>query len=149
MTSRQPDGWHTLTTRLVATDAERLVQFLRSVFHVTGDFRPDRPAEIRIGDSVLMVSGADERSPFRAFLYIYVDDADAVYRRALANGATSLEDRCRPGRGADRGVLRLGHRHRASRLGGPFFTRSPTPRPIDLLHRPVCVSAPRSVRLML
>jgi len=64
MTSRQPDGWHTLTTRLVATDAERLVQFLRSVFHVTGDFRPDRPAEIRIGDSVLMVSGADERSPF-------------------------------------------------------------------------------------
>jgi predicted enzyme related to lactoylglutathione lyase len=92
MTTRQPDGWQTLTTRVVATDPERLVQFLRDVFHDVGDFRPDRPAEMRIGDSVLMVSGADERSPFPAFLYIYVDDADAVYRRALAKSATSLEE---------------------------------------------------------
>jgi PhnB protein len=92
MTTRQPDGWHTLTTRVVATDPERLVQFLRDVFHATGDLRPDCPAEMRIGDSVLMVSGTDERSQFPAFLSIYVDDADAVDRRALANGATSVEE---------------------------------------------------------
>ena len=28
---------------------------------------------------------------FPAFLYVYVDDADAVYTRALAAGAVSLE----------------------------------------------------------
>ncbi len=39
-----------------------------------------------------MVSPAVERAPFQAFLYIYVDDADAVYRRALDAGASSLEE---------------------------------------------------------
>lgn len=45
-----------------------------------------------IGDSLVMVSPAVERAPFQAFLYIYVDDADAVYRRALDAGASSLEE---------------------------------------------------------
>lgn len=92
MATKQPDGWHTLTTRIVATNPERLVQFLRKVFHAVGDYSRDRPAEMRIGDSVLMVSGDEDRSPFPAFLYVYVDDADAVYRRALVNSATSLEE---------------------------------------------------------
>ena len=30
-------------------------------------------------------------TPFPAFLYVYVDDADATYRRAVAAGARSLE----------------------------------------------------------
>jgi uncharacterized glyoxalase superfamily protein PhnB len=38
-----------------------------------------------------MVSPSTERDPFPAFLYVYVDDADRSYQRALAAGATSLE----------------------------------------------------------
>jgi uncharacterized glyoxalase superfamily protein PhnB len=38
-----------------------------------------------------MVSGAGPRDLFPAFLYVYVDDADAAYERALAAGAESLE----------------------------------------------------------
>ena len=38
-----------------------------------------------------MVSPATERDLFPAFLYIYVEDADVAFRRALAAGATTLE----------------------------------------------------------
>jgi uncharacterized glyoxalase superfamily protein PhnB len=51
-----------------------------------------RPAELHIGDSLVMVSPASpEREPFPGFLYVYVDDADRAYQRALAAGAVALE----------------------------------------------------------
>ncbi|WP_230962796.1 VOC family protein [Burkholderia cepacia] len=88
----QPDGWHTVTPRIVVPDPEHLIEFMRSVFHAQGAFRPGLPAEIRIGDSVVMISGEDGlRDPMPAFLYVYVEDADLTYRRALAAHAISLE----------------------------------------------------------
>lgn len=81
-----------MTARIVSTDAPGVVAFLRAVFGASGEEHPDRPAEMRIGDSVVMVSGAGAaRDAFPAFLYVYVDDADAAYARALAAGAVSLE----------------------------------------------------------
>jgi PhnB protein len=77
---------------MVVRDVEAEVTFLRSVFDASGEARADRPAEIRIGDSLVMVSPAGPRKAFPAFLYIYVDDADVVYGRALEAGATSLEE---------------------------------------------------------
>jgi PhnB protein len=76
---------------MVVSDAAAAVEFLRTVFHATGDAMLDRPSEMRIGDSVVMVSEAGERETFPAFLYVYVDDADTTYERALAGGAVSLE----------------------------------------------------------
>jgi PhnB protein len=61
------------------------------VFGATGEVNEDRPAELRVGDSLIMVSAAGARELFPAFLYVYVDDADAAYGRALAAGAVSLE----------------------------------------------------------
>jgi PhnB protein len=84
-------GYHTLTPRMVVTDMEGAVRFLRSVFDGDGEIHKDRPAEIRIGDSLVMVSSAGERELFPAFLYVYVVDADASYARALAAGAVTLE----------------------------------------------------------
>ena len=76
---------------MVVTDVDAQVQFLRVVFDATGDVVGDRPAEIRVGDSLIMVTPAIERELFPAFLYVYVDDADITYQRALAAGATTLE----------------------------------------------------------
>ena len=88
----QPDGWHTVTPRIVVPDPHNLIEFIRTVFHAQGEYRPGLPAEIRIGDSVVMISGEDGlREPMPAFLYVYVEDADLTYRRALAAGATTLE----------------------------------------------------------
>jgi len=87
-----PEGWHSVTPRLVVHDAAQLVAFLKHAFGATGDFRTDAPSEIRIGDSLVMVSSVGPREPMPAFLYLYVDDIDATYQRALAVGAVSLEE---------------------------------------------------------
>src|ERR1700730_979688 len=51
----QPDSLHTITPRIVARNPELLVRFLQDVFEAKGEFRSGVPAEIRIGDSVVMV----------------------------------------------------------------------------------------------
>lgn len=87
-----PDGWHTVTARIVAREARELVGFVKDVFGATGDLQPDAPAVLRIGDSIVMVSEAGAREPAPAFLYVYVADADATHRRAVEAGARSLEE---------------------------------------------------------
>jgi PhnB protein len=85
------EGFHSVTPRIVVADAASLVAFLRTVFDATGEYHAGRPAEIRIGDSLVMVTPAGARDLFPAFLYVYVEDADATYRRALDAGAIALE----------------------------------------------------------
>ena len=87
-----PEGWHTVTPRIVVHDAKQLVEFLKHVFGATGEYRQARPSEIRIGDSVVMISEAGIHGPIGAFLYVYVSDTDATYQRALDAGARCLEE---------------------------------------------------------
>ena len=87
-----PEGWHSVTPRIVAHRAQQLVEFVKVVFGATGDYQSDRPSVITIGDSVVMISDAGARNPTPAFLYVYVHDADETYRRAVGAGATSLEE---------------------------------------------------------
>jgi PhnB protein len=77
---------------MVVADTEAEVEFLRAVFDASGEVHPGRPAEIRIGDSLVMVSSTAERELFPTFLHVYVEDADRTYRRALDAGAVSLEE---------------------------------------------------------
>jgi uncharacterized glyoxalase superfamily protein PhnB len=91
MKSAPRQGFHSITPRIVVADAAALVAFLRTVFDAVGEYHAERPAEMRIGDSLVMVTSAGVREPFSAFLYVYVDDVDATYERALTAGARSLE----------------------------------------------------------
>jgi PhnB protein len=91
MSKSIPPGWHSVTPRLVVQDPVKLVEFLKKTFEARGEFTADAPSLMRIGDSIVMVSGAGPRDPLPAFLYVYVDDIDATYRRALKGGAVSLE----------------------------------------------------------
>jgi PhnB protein len=100
-----PDGWPTVTPRIVTLDAEALVEFLVNVFGATGRYQEDRPSEIRIGDSVLMITDVGVRPPSPAFLYVYVSDADATDRRAIAAGARSLEEPSEMPYGDRRGMV--------------------------------------------
>ena len=81
-----------VSPRIVAQDAKLLVEFLNRVFGATGEYQQARPSEIRIGDSMIMINDAGVRSPMTAFLYVYVNDTDAAYRRALDAGARALEE---------------------------------------------------------
>jgi uncharacterized glyoxalase superfamily protein PhnB len=85
-----PDGYHTITPRMFAEDAEGLVAFIRHVFNAEGYYHAERPTELRIGDSMIMIAGT-QRAAMPAFLYVYVEDVDATYRRALDAGGTSIE----------------------------------------------------------
>ncbi len=87
-----PHGWHTVTPRLFVANAAKLVEFLKHAFGARGDFRSDGPSEIRIGDSIVMVSEAGVRDAMPAFLYLYLEDTDGAYRRALEAGATVIEE---------------------------------------------------------
>ena len=106
MTKAIPEGWHSLTPRLVVHDPAKLVEFLKQAFGATGDFRTESPSQIRIGDSLVMVSGAGSRDPMPAFLYLYVEDIDAAYQRALEAGAESLEQPWDTPYGDRRGMVR-------------------------------------------
>jgi len=86
-----PKGWHTVTPRIVTNDSRRLVDFLQRVFDATGEYRRDRPSEIHIGDSIVMISDAGARSPMTAFLYVYVDDVKRAFQRAIKAGARVIE----------------------------------------------------------
>jgi uncharacterized glyoxalase superfamily protein PhnB len=80
-----------VTPRIVVDDVDAQVAFLREVFSAKGEVEAGRPAEIDIGDSRIMISDAVARDSFPGFLYVYVDDADRTYERALQAGAVSLE----------------------------------------------------------
>ncbi len=87
-----PEGWRSLTPRIVTDDVPGLVEFLRRTFGATGAVRTDRPTILRIGDSVLMISGAGVRPCMPAFLYVYIEDVDATHARAVDAGARVLEE---------------------------------------------------------
>jgi uncharacterized glyoxalase superfamily protein PhnB len=101
-----PEGWHTVTPRIVVEDAAAFVAFLKHVFDATGEFEAEAPSQIKIGDSMLMVSAAGPREAFPAFLYVYVEDADATFQRSLDSGAVSLEAVWDTPYGDRRGMLR-------------------------------------------
>jgi PhnB protein len=91
-----PEGYRTLSPYLLAEDAEGLLSFVSTVFGLEVRRRMvgeagGLHAELELGDSVLMV-GEGGGSTFPAMLHVYVDDADAIYERALAEGATTAAE---------------------------------------------------------
>ena len=92
MRAFKPEGWPTVIPRIFTNDPEGVVAFMRDVFGATGEVPAERPAEIWIGESMLLVSdGGGLRDPAPAFLYVYVPDADAAYKRAVALRAETIE----------------------------------------------------------
>lgn len=48
--------------------------------------------ELRIGDSVVVLETGDPPKGAPAQIYVYVEDVDVAYRRALEAGATSIAE---------------------------------------------------------
>ncbi|MFI6599315.1 VOC family protein [Nonomuraea sp. NPDC050536] len=89
------ESWHrpTVTPRIITGDPAGLVGFLQQVFGAQGEIEGDRPVEMRLGDSLVMVSdGGGVHAEAPAFLMVYVDDTDTVFARAVAAGASAEEE---------------------------------------------------------
>lgn len=98
-TSHKPEGLGTLTPYLHPHGTSAFIDFLRSALHAEVIQRHDSPegtvvhAKLRIGDAIVEMGEAHgEWQPMPALLHVYVDDADAWYRRAIAAGARSLAE---------------------------------------------------------
>jgi uncharacterized glyoxalase superfamily protein PhnB len=95
-----PRGFHTVTPYLVAENGPALVEFAKQAFDVEEVFQTTGGsgglhAEVRLEDSMLMIGGGIPGREFHATpnttaLHVYVKDADAVYEKAMAAGATSI-----------------------------------------------------------
>jgi PhnB protein len=90
------DTYRTVTPYLVVPDADTELAFLKAAFGGTEancQRNPDNTvmhAEIKIGDSLVMLGQAGGPVKSRqAALYLWVDNVDATYGRALQAGATS------------------------------------------------------------
>jgi PhnB protein len=92
-----PEGHHAITPYLVVKDGGALVDFLKKAFGATIVHRMNHAdgslwhADVQIGDSHVMLGGASDQWPAKpSDIYLYVEDADATYQRALDAGATSI-----------------------------------------------------------
>jgi uncharacterized glyoxalase superfamily protein PhnB len=119
-------GHPTVLTRVFVDDPARAVAFLRDVFAATVDDRGGPgPTEVRLGGSVVLVSGTEARGAFPAFLYVYVDDADATYATAVEHGAETLEapldtpygDRRAMVRDPDGNIFQIAHHNAGTSAG--------------------------------
>jgi PhnB protein len=100
-----PEGFHTLTPFFVVKDSKKAIAFYKKAFGATERFVIPGPdgkgvmhAEIKIGDSIIMLSDENPACPYKSAEtlggtpishYVYVDDVDAAFARAVSAGATS------------------------------------------------------------
>lgn len=92
-----PDGYHTVTPYLTVNDLPKLLAFVEKAFGAkiiegTKDASGEiRHADFVIGDSHVMAGQASDQWKSRpGMLYLYVEDTDAWYHRAVDAGAKSV-----------------------------------------------------------
>lgn len=94
-----PEGYHTITPCLIVEGANKLIEFVENTFEgkVSTKMQNDNGiiahAELKIGDSMLMLAEATEEwKATKTLLYLYVENADATFQKALDAGATSVKE---------------------------------------------------------
>lgn len=95
----KPTGYSQVSPYLIVSDAARTIEFLVRAFdagklrHFPAEDGRVIHAEVRIGDSVIMIADANEGwPPVGAHVHVYVADVDETYRRALEAGAESVQE---------------------------------------------------------
>ena len=98
-----PEGYNTVTPYLTVDGAKKAIEFYKRAFGATERLVMPGPgdtighAEIEIGDSLVMLSDAFPQSTTKAptelggttaGVFLYVEDVDAVVKKAVDGGAT-------------------------------------------------------------
>jgi len=94
-----PEGMHTVTPFLVVDGASELIRFIKQSFNgkVSSIMKTKEGrvmhAGVQIGDSQIMVTDSSEKYPAAGTrLYLYVDDVDETYEKAIKAKGTSLRE---------------------------------------------------------
>jgi PhnB protein len=92
-----PDDYQRITPYLIIHGVDKIIDFLSKAFDAKLKYRFERPdgsvmhVEMRIGDSaVMMGEPTGDFTPMPASIYLYTEDCDAAYKKALKAGANSV-----------------------------------------------------------
>ena len=95
-----PEGYGTITPYITVDDAAAVMDFLKKAFDAQETFamRDEKGVvhhgEMKVGNSMVMLgSSRDQWKARPGNFYVYVEDCDAMYKKALAAGGTSV---CEP-----------------------------------------------------
>jgi PhnB protein len=95
----KPANYTSVAPYLIVEGAQRVVDFMKQTFSATDLRRYASPegrifhAELRIDDTVVMIADSGPQAPrIASCLHVYVDDVDAVYKRAIQAGGTSIQE---------------------------------------------------------
>src|SRR5438270_5437528 len=87
-----PEGYHTVTPFLNIDGAREAIAFYKKVFGAEERRVAPMPdgkimhAEIKIGDSIIMIADAIMNPPTKSSLHLFVNDVDAIWNQAVAAG---------------------------------------------------------------
>jgi len=95
----KPKGWQTVIPYFLVEDCSAMIDFLVKTFNADVIEKMTMPdgkinhAEVRSGDSVVMMGFPQEEHRLsKVMLYVYVQDVDAVFNRAIEAGGISVRD---------------------------------------------------------
>ena len=101
-----PEGFHSITPYLVVQDGARAIEFYKRAFGAAEIMRMNGPdgnvahAEIKIGDSIVMLGGSPANASLRSpqtlggstvSMFLYLENVDTVFGNALAAGAKQVQ----------------------------------------------------------
>jgi PhnB protein len=94
-----PDSYHSVTPWIIVKGAADLIDYLKRAFGAEELGRVPNPdgtlghAEVRIGDSVVMMFDARDGWPETpAFMRLYVPDGDEAFQSAIDAGGTAVTE---------------------------------------------------------
>ncbi len=94
-----PEGYNNVIPYLICNGTEKVIDFCKKVFDakVDGIHKDDNGivmhASIHIRDSAVMLSEGSENHPAApSMMYIYVEDVDKVYKKAIDAGGISMRE---------------------------------------------------------
>jgi PhnB protein len=101
-----PAGFHSLTPYMVCKDTRKVIEFYKNAFGAKERFLMTGPdgkgvmhAEILIGNSIIMISDENTHEPCKSAetiggspvsFYLYVDNVDAAFEKAVKAGASAI-----------------------------------------------------------
>lgn len=105
MAKKIPEGFHSVTPMATFKDARKAIEFYKQAFGAMERYSMPGPdgkgimhAELMIGDSIVMMSEENPAQPCKSAetmgcspvsFYIYVENADQAFQRAVKAGAES------------------------------------------------------------
>lgn len=98
MTPYKPAGYNAVSPYFIVENANSFIELICKVFEAEVTRKYETPdgtimhAEIKIDDSVIMVSSAsDMYGANKHMMHVYVENVDQVFERAIALGCKSMQ----------------------------------------------------------